>query len=134
MEDVKISNGVRKVTLKCGPGKTKQSEKDSCDINRIIKTFQRTGRLPDGVTRNAVFADVSGAPDFMEAMEIVQRGQFQFELLPATVRKKFDNDPACFLAAFNDPANDAYFREMGFLTPEAKKEDKSAQDGKAVAS
>lgn len=43
----------------CGVSMTHQSHKDLCDINKIVKRFERTGELPPP-TREAQYADVSG--------------------------------------------------------------------------
>ena len=123
-----MTERIRPVVI-CGEGRTKQSEKDACDINRIMKTFARTGKLPDHLIKSGVYSDVSQYGDFQEAQNIILRAQSQFDLLPSQLRKRFDNDPAVFLAAFNDPANEAYFREMGLLKEKPKNDEKPAPAG-----
>ena len=43
--------------------------------------------------------------DYHEAQNIVINAQNQFNALNASLRKKFDNDPALFLAFAEDPKN-----------------------------
>lgn len=104
-----------KVKLVCPEEtRTRQSERDACDVNKIMARFEKTGLLPvDG--RDAYFANVSQMGDFREAMEHVRLGERFFSQMPAAVRSRFDNDPAAFLDFVADPENEAELRSMGLL-------------------
>jgi hypothetical protein len=82
-------------------GKTRQSEADQADINKIIKRLDRDGILPLSAftQREGAFLDVSEVPDFASAMQQVDKARDYFMSLPATSRAMFDNDPAKLLDA-----------------------------------
>lgn len=84
---------------------TKQSEKDACDINKIMERYRATGLLPDLIQREPQYGDFSDAATFMEAMDIIAVANAQFSALPAKVRERFGNNPAEFLA-FVESAED----------------------------
>lgn len=100
--------------LKCGPGLTRQSEAAACDINKIVAQFDKTGVLPQ-VEREALFLDVSEVGDYREAVEQVQKVNDYFMTLPAAARAAFSNDPAEFLDAATDPAQQDKLRSLGLL-------------------
>lgn len=88
------------------PGRTKQSFKDDCDINKILAKAQKAGTLSHLQKHGAFYGDFANAPtDLHEARALLERGQAIFSELPSSVRKDFDNDPTKFFAFVNDPAN-----------------------------
>jgi len=104
------------------PSLTKQSEKASCDINTILKRYEKTGILPDLIKQDPRYGDFSDMPTFQEAQAIVIHATAQFEALDAPLRKRFGNDPAEFLAFASDKANIDEMRKLGLLKPEPAKE------------
>ncbi len=97
-----------------GRTRTKQSEAKATNINTIVAQYDRTGILPsDG--REALFADVSDAPDYRTALDLIQKADELFMDIPAAVRARFENDPAIFLDFTSDPANRDEMVEMGLL-------------------
>lgn len=108
-----IGRGVR--TVPEGPSLTKQAMKDECDINLIMKRFERTGVITHNVQREAYFADVSDVPDFAQAVEVVRKADEMFSSLPAKLRLEFDNDAAKYVAFCADPANRERMKELGLL-------------------
>lgn len=97
---------------------TKQSFKDACDINCIVKRAQRSGGImpPE---QPLVFGDAT-APDYVSMMQVLAAGSSAFEALPAKIRKEFDNDPAIFMDFVNDPANAERMVELGLAKPREK--------------
>lgn len=87
-----------------GPGRTKQSFKDECDINRIMSRYAATGTLDFVNQREARFEDVSEI-DFQSAMQLVAESREAFMSLPSNIRSRFDNDPAKLLGFLEDSAN-----------------------------
>lgn len=88
-----------------GESMTKQSFKDSCDINKIIKKAQVSGGLSHALKYDsAVYGEFTGV-DLLGAYEQVQRAQTIFDDLPSEVRREFDNDAFKFAAYASDPAN-----------------------------
>jgi len=114
------TRGVRTVCLT--PSRTKQSMKDECDINGIMKRFERTGTIAHLSQRQAYFADVSSVPDFAQAISVVQEADKMFMSLPAKLRKEFDNDPVKYVEFCADPANIDKMRELGIADPLPKPE------------
>lgn len=100
-----------------GPGKTRQSEKAACDINKIVGRFRKTGILPAGV-RQGIYADVSTVTDYREALDRVMVADKAFMMLPAAMRAKFANDPAEFLDFCSNPANRDELVELGLVPKE----------------
>ena len=95
-------------------GKTRDSEKDQADINKIMKRFEMTGVLPVD-QRTPQFLDVASAPDYRTALDRINTINRSFMEMPADVRARFDNDPAVLLDAVGDPAREAELIELGIL-------------------
>lgn len=94
------------------PSRTVQSEKDACDINKIVAKFERTGmvaHLSKGVPR---FLDVAELGDFKATADKVIAVERWFQDLPASVRKVFENDPVRLIEMANDPAAAELFKEL----------------------
>lgn len=107
-----------RVTLDCGDVViTKQSHKSECDITTILKQYQRTGIITHVSAARPTYEDLPDNYDYQQSLNLIIQAQDTFAALPAKVRADFNNDPAQFLAAFNDPAKEDYLREYGFLKP-----------------
>jgi len=91
------------ITFDAKEGKTKQSFKDECDINFILKKYRQSGQLPY-LRENGVYADHT-ATDLFESMQIVASAKTMFEELPSNIRNKFENDPVQFLEFTENPEN-----------------------------
>ena len=104
-----------RVMLDCGgmdASKTQQEFKDECDINMIIDKFGPD--LSSGANRQPTFGDFTAVDDFQSAMELVADAQYQFDTLPAALRKRFDNDPNAFIEWF-DQASPDELKEAGLI-------------------
>ncbi|AXH76619.1 MAG: internal scaffolding protein [Microviridae sp.] len=100
------------------PRMTKQSHLEECDINAIMKQYQRTGQIRH-VAANAErgqYVDLPGDIDFQESLNTVARAQEAFATLPSKVRDRFGNDPTQFLAFMADPANQDEAIKLGLAT------------------
>lgn len=106
-----------RVDFSSDPGRAKQSMKDECDINVIMKRFERTGVISHINRHSAVYADVSQGLDFRSALEVIKGAESMFMELPATVRKRFGNDPAEFFEYVQDPSNIEELRKLGLANP-----------------
>lgn len=104
-------------TLACAKDSslTKQSFKDECDINNIVKKHKATGLITHLNERSAQYGDVSNVADYTEAMNIVVAAREAFEVLPATLRKRFNNDPVEYLAFVENPENHAEAIKLGMM-------------------
>lgn len=92
--------------------RTKQSFKDECDINNIV----RKPNLPELIAAGeliAQYGDFSDMPTYHEAQNIVANANAQFALLPAETRERFQNNPAKFLAFANDPKSGPEMVRLG---------------------
>jgi len=96
------------------PSLTKQSFKDQCDFNKVVKRFMRTGVLDhrrEGLEPR--YADLIGSVDYQTALGRINEAKASFGALPAKVRKRFDNDPVQFLDFVSDPKNVNEMVELG---------------------
>jgi phage internal scaffolding protein len=93
---------------------TEQSYKDECDVNNIIRKYDKTGRLEHVNKMEYKYGDVTGA-DFKKAADLVAGARSSFEDLPSDVRKKFKNDPGRFLEFFEDPKNRDEAIKLGLI-------------------
>lgn len=82
---------------------TKQSQKQECDLNYIVKQHASTGLWPHLTARNPTYGDVSMATDLQSAFDLVQRAEDDFDTLPAEVRAACNNNPVKLLEALADP-------------------------------
>jgi len=99
------------------PSVTRQSFKQECDINHIMKKYQKTG-LVDHVTRfQGNYDDLTGSPDYHEAMNKIITANDAFSTLPSSVRTRFHNNPAEFLDFVSNPDNMPEMEAMGLIPP-----------------
>lgn len=102
-----------------GASRTRQEFKDECDINSIMRRYQKTGILTHTASRAPKYVDFGdGVPDFQTAMNMMLEAEAAFMQLPAVVRKRFENDPQEFVAYAADEANLPQLREWGLAAPE----------------
>ena len=104
-----------------GPSMVQQHFKDECDINRIILKFTETGYLSHQMPGMPTFGEAP-AISFTDAMFMVTDAQEKFGQLPAEIRSEFNNDPAQFLDAFQDPENRGRLEELGLIDSKAPAE------------
>ena len=95
------------------PSRTKQSDKDSCDINILMKRYEKDGLVSHLNEHQGQYGDFLGIPDYQDALNQISAAQDAFASLPASVRKKFDNDPAQFIDFAQNPDNLDAMVEMG---------------------
>lgn len=95
--------------------RTKQSHKDECDINNILRQYQRTGIITHVRNARGTYEDLPSGVDFQAAMNTILEAEAAFENLPAAVRDHFANDPQRFLAAFQDEKQRPALEEFGLI-------------------
>lgn len=98
------------------PSRTKQSFKDECDINLILKNYRVTGVLPNN-SRAALaqYGDFSQVPNYETALNRVLEAQEMFNDMPAVVRARFGNDPGRLLGFLSDSQNRDEAVRLGLL-------------------
>lgn len=87
-----------------GPSLTRQSFKDECDINLIMRRYENNGILPPVMGSEARFLDCTGE-DYQSAMFLISAARSQFMDLPSSLRDRFENDPGRLLEFLNDDSN-----------------------------
>ncbi len=104
-----------------GEDRTQQSFRDECDINVLMKRYEKTGVLPSFGRREPQYLDAT-AIDFQSSMDRVAEVQGVFSKLDARTRARFENNPELMLEFLADPANDAEAVKLGLKVPEVKPE------------
>lgn len=100
------------------PSMAKQSFKGECDINTIMKRFEKDAVLEHVSNVQGRYGDFTAMPgDFQEAMALVTNAREMFLTIPARIRERFHNDPGEFLDFAQDPENESQLRELGLLPP-----------------
>ena len=97
---IKVRNRftTERVATKVDPSSmTEQHHKDTCDINKIMARFVKTGVIDHVKTYSGQYGDVT-ANDFESAMNLIAEQKTIFYELPAEARAAFDNDPVQYLA------------------------------------
>jgi phage internal scaffolding protein len=99
-----------------GPSATKISHKDECDINSIMRRYEKTGILPDLIKAQPEYGDFAQMSSFQEAQNIVIHANEQFAALSSHIRERFSNSPAKFLQFATNPANAKEMVALGLAT------------------
>lgn len=81
---------------------TKQSFREQCDINFIVKQHASTGLWAHLNPIAATYEDASGAVDLQQSIQAVRDAEAQFYSLPAAVRQAAQNSPVQFLEMLAD--------------------------------
>lgn len=92
--------------------RVKQSFKEECDINTIVRRFEQTGEFPYVNPREASFGDVTGL-EFRSMLDTVLEAQAAFDALPADVRDRFNHDPVKFVDFCSKKENAAELEKLG---------------------
>lgn len=87
------------------PSMTKQSFRDECDINVIMKKWEKTGVIDHVRDIQGQYGDFTDVKDYRSALDAVIQAQEAFDGFPAELRARFSNDPAQFLDFVQDPSN-----------------------------
>lgn len=79
-------------------GRTKQSFKDECDINKLLKKAAVKGGLAHVQKYpEAVYGEFDPAMDLFVARDRIAKAEEIFMDLPAEVRREFNNDAVAFI-------------------------------------
>lgn len=106
----------RKVQLKFpkGEGRTKQSFRSQCNINDIMKKYEKTG-LIEHIKQGGTYGDFTQPLDYHGALNEITKATASFMTLPANLRKRFDNDPAKLISFLADEKNRTEAEELGLV-------------------
>lgn len=99
------------------PSETKQSMRDECDLNLLIKKYPNMlGYGMDALMSGQMssFDDLSYAPaDLQDAMAAVDDVKEKFAQLPSAVRDRFGSDPLSLLEFLSNSDNDEEAIKLG---------------------
>jgi len=98
---------------------TEQSHKKDCDINEIVDRYEKTGYIDPFIDKSGgVYGDFTQYRDYQENLNTVVRAQEAFALLPAEVRKKFENNPVKLMQFMADDKNYDEAVQLNLLDPQ----------------
>lgn len=87
------------------PSMTKQSHKDECDVNNILKKYSQTGVITHSNSKQGTYGNFADAQDYQSSLNSLMTAQDNFDNLPAQIRDRFKNDPYELLTFLDNPAN-----------------------------
>lgn len=90
-----------------------QSAQAECDINNIMKKYEKTGLLNHVNTYQGNYGDFTDVTDYHSGSLAILAAEEAFESLPAAIRRRFRNDPGEFLDFVGDEENLEEMYEMG---------------------
>lgn len=99
------------------PSMTKQSFKDECDINNIMRRYEATGVVQHLAAGSPQFGDFMSHMDFQASMNAVIEAENMFAALPARIRDRFGNDPAQLLEFLGNEKNKEEAIALGLVNP-----------------
>jgi len=112
----------RCLTKVTGLSRTKQSFAAEADINNIMRRYATTGVLVDPASalsgRKLIYGDFSNY-DFRAHQTHIAAIRQSFDMLPADVRRRFDNDPACLIDWLSDESNKEEAIKLGLRVQDA---------------
>lgn len=113
-------------TIIVGETMTQQHHADDCDINKIMKKHRKDRAIIIDGARKGLFADLIGAPDYMESIKIIQRANDAFHTLPSSERARFENDPKKFIDYLSDKTKLDEQYDKGYrVRPQKNDDDKT---------
>lgn len=94
--------------------RTEQNHKKECDINLIIKKYDKTGLISHISKFEGEFGDLRGV-DYKTALDQVTRAGSLFNQLPSNIRNRFSNNPEKLLSFMENPANRDEAIKLGLI-------------------
>ena len=123
------------VQIDCSkPVMTDQSYKNSCDINNIMKQYQKTKLLPSVREHLARYIDNTQVMPLEEAHAKIQHAQALFYELPSEIRKLMDNNPLKMQEVLENPVYKDLLVKTGVLTDNINTVSKGNQKEQEVQS
>lgn len=130
MKPKNIFSPSERVVSPVGEEPAQQQFKDDCDINSIMRKFQKTGAI-DHVAKHQPVYGVATPMDYHEAMNTITAAQSMFADLPSSLRRRFNGDPAELLEFVQNPDNADEAKELGLALSDAARVE---ADARAAAS
>lgn len=94
-------------------GRTKQSFKDQCDINKMLNKAAKTGSIAHLMKYDkAVYGEFDGEFTLLDAQNKLAYANQIFSELPSEIRNEFNNNALDFVNFAGDPANNEKLGEL----------------------
>lgn len=93
--------------------RTKQSFRDECDVNNIMRAYEKTGVIDHFNTHQGDYGNFIGFDDYHTSLNAIHEAQEAFETIPSKIRARFGNDASAFLKFAQDPENLDEMVKMG---------------------
>ncbi|WNK13115.1 MAG: internal scaffolding protein [Microvirus sp.] len=104
-------------TINTEPTMTQQQFQNECDVNLIMKKYEKTGEFTHLTSKQGIYADFSEIKDYHQMKQQLIEAELAFETLPPQVRLKYNNNPGDLIDALNDPKQQSELVELGILNP-----------------
>lgn len=109
-------------------GRTEQQHADEADIRTLMARAKATGQLPYSQRPQiSEYMDLTDAPTYQEALNVIAEARNVFSELPASIRDRYNNDPARFLEGIKTEEGQKLLIKAGLATPIESKP--SSSDG-----
>lgn len=125
----KATNRVRVKTVFKRPSMTQTQFQQATDVNNIVKRYEKVPDPSIFEVNDLGFRDFKSQDDFHTTMNKISKATQDFMELPASLRKRFSNDPGALFEFMNDPKNDAEAISLGL---KVKKENKPSDTDRIV--
>lgn len=115
-EPVRIRNALdrdRVQRIVRGDSRTKQSFKDECDINNVVRRYATTGMLSHVSRRQPTYGDFSSVTSLEQAIDLVAQLDDEFREMPSGIRAAADNNPLRYLEMLTSQAGVDRLAEAG---------------------
>lgn len=103
---------------------TQQAMKDACDVNLIMKQYEKTGTLVHQNLNKPAYGDFSNVSDYLQARNEIMAAEAGFGRLPSGIRRRFNNNPEELLNFIDNPENLEEAVSLGLVddpNPESKR-------------
>jgi hypothetical protein len=97
---------------KFGPGRTKQSFKDACDVNKILKKHGIKNAQAHVVQYPPEYYEQFEGQDLLQSYQLIEKANEVFDRLPSEVRSEFGNNALAFAGFASDPNNRGRLEEL----------------------
>lgn len=94
-------------------GLTEQCHKDMCNIDNIMRQYDKTGLITHVNNAVADYGDFTEVNEYQESLDMVMEAQSAFDELPSHIRKKFGYDPGAFFEFATNPENKEELIDLG---------------------
>jgi phage internal scaffolding protein len=112
----------KKFDAKKNPSLTKQSHKAECDVNTILKKYEKTGVINHVNNVAPTYGNFLNIEEYQTSLNKIGMAEESFDALPAKIRKKFQNNPANLIEFLSKEENKKEALELGLLNKPVEKE------------